>query len=125
MAKRIFKTERLKQIVKNIAEDFRFSHETDEYALLFYEADTKGEVRGAQIEQMIEYLETGIKELENTIGWRQEFLEQNPRADEIAMMENLKTIEEEYRDLLGFLKNDNFNQESGIKILQRKRRSVQ
>ena len=56
MAKRVIKDERSKTIVRNIAEDFRFSHETGDYALLFYKADTEGIIRGADIDSMIEYL---------------------------------------------------------------------
>jgi hypothetical protein len=44
MSKRIIKGERIKAIIHDIAEDFRFSHETGEYALLFYKADTQGVV---------------------------------------------------------------------------------
>ena len=104
MAKRIFKSDRIKSIIKNIAEDFRFSGETDDYALLFYRADTQGQISGKEIDEMIEYVETGLAELKNNISWREEYLSENPGADEIKMMDNLKTIEEEYVDLLAFLK---------------------
>lgn len=104
MAKRIIKDERIKAIVHNIAEDFRFSHETGDYALLFYKADTEGLLRGADIEAMIEYLSTGLVELQNNIQWRREFLSENPGVDEMRMLENLGVIEKEYIDLLEFLR---------------------
>jgi len=104
MAKRIIKDERIKNIIKNIAEDFRFSGEMGDYALLFYKADTEGAVRGKEIDDMIEYVTTGLEELKNNIQWRQEFLSENAEIGEMKMLENLKTIEEEYLDLLAFLK---------------------
>ncbi|MCK9373166.1 MAG: hypothetical protein M0P91_08205 [Sulfuricurvum sp.] len=104
MAKRIVKDERIKVIIHNIAEDFRFSHETGDYALLFYQADTEGVIRGAQIDQMAEYLSTGLAELQDNIQWRREFLSENPGMDEVKMLENLSIIEKEYIDLLAFLR---------------------
>ena len=103
MAKRIIKTERIKTIINNIAEDFRFSNEMGDYALLFYKAQTQGVVSGKDIDDMIEYVTTGLEELKNNIEWRQEYLAENAGADEMKMLENLKTIEEEYVDLLAFL----------------------
>ncbi len=104
MAKRVIKDERIKSIVRNIAEDFRFSHETGDYALLFYRADTDGVIRGADIDVMIEYLSTGLAELQENIEWRREFLSENPGIDEMRMLENLGVIEKEYIDLLAFLR---------------------
>ena len=103
MAKRLFKNERIKQIVHNIAEDFRFSGEVDEYALLFYKADTEGGISGADIAKMLEYVTTGLSELKDNIAWREEFLSENAGFDEMKMLENLKTIEEEYIELKSFL----------------------
>ncbi len=103
MAKRVFKDERIKQIVKNIADDFRFSGEADNYALLFYKADSEGVVRGKEIDEMLEYVSTGLDELKDTIAWRQEFLSDNAGFDEIKMLENLKNIEDEYRELKAYL----------------------
>lgn len=103
MAKRVLKDERIRQIVKNIAEDFRFSGEADGFALLFYRADTEGVVRGKDIDEMLEYVTTGLAELKNNIAWRQEFMSENAGFDEIKMLENLKTIEEEYIELKAFL----------------------
>jgi hypothetical protein len=104
MSKRIIKGERIKAIIHDIAQDFRFSHETGDYALLFYQADTEGVIRGAQIDQMVEYLETGLKELQDNIQWRREFLSDNPQIDEVRMLENLGIIEKEYLELLEFLR---------------------
>lgn len=104
MAKRILKEDRIKAIVKNIAEDFRFSQEMGEYALLFYKADTEGIIRGKEIDDMIEYITTGLAELQDSIGWRQQFLSENAQIEEMKMLDNLKTIEEEYIELLAFLK---------------------
>lgn len=103
MSKRIIKNERIKAIIHDIAEDFRFSHETGDYALLFYKADTEGVVKGAEIDQMVEYLTTGLKELQDNMQWRREFLSDNPQIDEVRMLENLGVIEKEYIELLEFL----------------------
>lgn len=104
MAKRIIKSERIKSIVGNIAEDFRYSNEMGDYALLFYKAQTQGVISGKEIDDMIEYVSTGLEELQNNIEWRREYLAENPAADEMKMLDTLQTIEEEYRDLLEFLK---------------------
>lgn len=104
MAKRIFKSERIKSIIKNIADDFRFSQEIDEHALLFYKADTEGAISGKDIDDMNYYLTTGLEELKNNIQWRQEYLSENAGMDEIKLLENMKTIEEEYVELQEFLK---------------------
>ncbi|MDP1783921.1 MAG: hypothetical protein Q8K81_00665 [Sulfuricurvum sp.] len=104
MSKRIIKGERIKAIIHDIAEDFRFSHETGDYALLFYKADTEGLVRGTEIDEMVEYLTTGLKELQDNIQWRREFLSDNPQIDEVRMLENLGVIEKEYIELLEFLR---------------------
>ncbi len=103
MSKRVIKGERIKAIIHNIAEDFRFSGEMGDFPLLFYKADTEGVLRGAEIDQMTEYLTTGLKELQDNIQWRREFLSENPGIDEIRMLESLGTIEKEYIELLEFL----------------------
>lgn len=103
MSKRVIKGERIKGIIHDIADDFRFSNETGEYALLFYEVDMQGVVRGRQIDMMIEYLRTGLKELQENMQWRREFLNDNPQMDEERMLENLGVIEKEYLELLEFL----------------------
>ncbi|MCD6259636.1 MAG: hypothetical protein J7J31_08565 [Helicobacteraceae bacterium] len=104
MAKREFKNKRIKQIIKNIAEDFRYSNEMGEYALLFYKADSNGMINGAEIDQMLEYVTTGLEELSKNIEWREEFLKENAGVDELKMLQNMKTIEEEYIELRDFLK---------------------
>lgn len=104
MAKRIIKDGRIREIIHNIAEDFRFSNELGDYALMFYKADTDAIIRGSDIDMMIEYLSEGLKELQDTIEYRREFLEQNPQSDEIKLLENLSTIEKEYIELLEFLR---------------------
>lgn len=104
MSKRIIKEERIKTIVHNIAEDFRFSGEMGNFPLLFYKADTQGILRGAEIDQMIEYLSTGLKELQDNIQWRKEFLSENPAIEEMRMLESLSVIEQEYIELLAFLR---------------------
>jgi hypothetical protein len=103
MSKRVIKGERIKAIIHNIAEDFRFSQEMGDYPLLFYKADTEGVIRGGEIDQMIEYLSTGLKELQDNIQWRREFLSENPGVDEMRMLESLSVIEKEYIELLEFL----------------------
>ncbi len=104
MSKRIIKDERIKTIVHNIAEDFRFSGEMGDFPLLFYKADTQGILRGAEIDQMIEYLSTGLKELQDNIQWRKEFLSENLAIEEMRMLESLSIIEQEYIELLAFLR---------------------
>lgn len=104
MSKRIIKGERIKAIIHNIAEDFRFSGEMGDFPLLFYKADTEGLLRGAEIDQMVEYLTTGLKELQDNIQWRREFLSENPAIDEIRMLDSLGVIEKEYIELLEFLR---------------------
>jgi hypothetical protein len=104
MAKREFKNKRIKQIVKNIADDFRFSQDMGEFALLFYKADGDGIISGGQIDKMLEYVTTGLEELSKNIQWREEFLKDNTGIDEIKMLQNMKTIEEEYIELRDFLK---------------------
>lgn len=100
----MIKEERIKTIVHNIAEDFRFSGEMGDFPLLFYKADTQGILRGAEIDQMIEYLSTGLKELQDTIQWRKEFLSENPAIEEMRILESLSVIEQEYLELLAFLR---------------------
>ncbi|MDP3466352.1 MAG: hypothetical protein Q8R86_11345 [Sulfuricurvum sp.] len=104
MSKRVIKGERIKAIVHNIAEDFRFSGEMGDFPLLFYKADTEGVLRGTEIDQMVEYLTTGLKELQDNIQWRREFLSENPGIDEIRMLDSLSGIEKEYIELLEFLR---------------------
>lgn len=104
MAKRLFKNARIKQIVHNIAEDFRFSGEVDSYALLFYKADSEGGVSGGDIDKMLEYVTTGLGELKDNIAWREQFMNENQGFDEIKMLENLRVIEEEYLELQAFLR---------------------
>ncbi len=103
MAKREFKNKRIQEIIKNIADDFRYSQEMGDYALLFYKADTEGMIHGAEISKMLEYVTTGLDELSKNIQWREEFLQENAGIDEIKMLQNMKTIEEEYLDLKQFL----------------------
>lgn len=104
MSKRVIKGERIKAIIHNIAEDFRFSGEMGDFPLLFYKADTEGILRGSEIDQIVEYLTTGLKELQDNIQWRREFLSENPGIDEIRMLDSLSGIEKEYIELLEFLK---------------------
>ena len=104
MAKRVIKDERIKIIIKSIAADFRFTQEMSDKAMLFYNAESSGIIKGRDIEDMIEYVETGLLELANNIAWKQQFLNENAGIDEMKLLDNMKTIEEEYIDLLSFLK---------------------
>jgi len=104
MAKIEFKNKRIKEIIKNIADDFRYSQEMDEYALLFYKADSDGMISGEQIDKMLKYVTTGLNELSKNIEWREEFLKDNTGIDAIRMIQNMKIIEEEYTELKEFLK---------------------
>ena len=104
MAKREFKNKRLKEIVKNIADDFRHSSEMGEYALLFYKADANGIIHGSEIDKMREYVLTGLDELGKNIEWRENFLAENGGVGELRMLQNMKIFEEEYMELQEFLK---------------------
>ena len=103
MAKKRFKSARLQEIIKNIASDFRFSGEIDEYALLFYKADESKEINGNEIDKMREYVTTGLEELQNSAEYKQSFMSENQGFNETQMLNNLKTIEREYQELLMFL----------------------
>jgi len=104
MANREFKDKRIRSIIKNIANDFRYSQEMDEYALLFYKADNDGMISGTQIAKMLEYVTTGLDELSKNIKWREKFLKDKSGIETIKMIQNMKTIEEEYTELKEFLK---------------------
>jgi hypothetical protein len=60
-------------------------------------------IKGAEIDQMVEYLKTGLTEIQDNMQWRREFLSDNPQIDEVRMLENLGVIEKEYIELLEFL----------------------
>jgi len=100
MAKIILKKAKVKDAIHNIAQDFRFSGDVSESALMFYKADTDGELRGQNtIDKMVEYLETGLTQLKEdymSLIWRKGYLDDNPSADEIKVIDNLQTIEKEY-----------------------------
>ena len=61
-------------------------------------------LKGSEIDQMLNYVTTGLEELKDNIQWRQEYLSENTGTDEMKLLDNLKTIEEEYNELLEFLK---------------------
>ena len=103
MAKRIIKDERIKEIIKNIAADFRYTNELGDYALLFYKYENDDTIRGNDIDMMIEYVTTSMSELHNDPTWRQQHLAENPEQKESKVLENMFTIEQEYKDLLAFL----------------------
>lgn len=103
MAKRIIKDPRIKEIIKNIAADFRYTNELGEYALLFYKYENDDTIRGVDIDKMIEYVTVSMSELQNDLAWRQEHLTANPHHSEAKVLENMFIIEQEYRELLAFL----------------------
>ncbi len=103
MAKRVIKSDRIKEIIRNIAADFRFTNEVGEYALLFYKYENDDTIRGADIDKMVEYVTTSMAELQNDLEWRQEYLAENPQHPEAKVLENMYTIEQEYKELLEFL----------------------
>ena len=103
MAKRIIKDDRIKEIIKNISQDFRHSNELDDYALLFYKYENDDTIRGNDIDKMIEYCTTGLTELHKDLAWRQQYLGENPQMKETQLLENMFTIEQEYKELLAFL----------------------
>ena len=103
MAKRVIKTDRIKEIIKNIAADFRFTNELGDFALLFYKYENDDTIRGADIDKMIEYVTTSLSELHNAPEWRAQHLAENPEQKEAKVLENMFIIEQEYKDLLEFL----------------------
>lgn len=92
------------QAIANIAEDFRFSGELAEIPMMFYRIEAEGEIQDDHCPLLIEYLETGLAELERDLAWRREFLDQNAVIGEARMTQTLQTIGEEYRAVLKFLK---------------------
>lgn len=103
MAKRVIKEPKVKEAIHNIAEDFRYSNELGDIAQMFYTADAESVVRGSDIDKMKEYVETGLVELKQQIAWKEEFLKENPHADETRIIQNMKTIETEYTLISDFL----------------------
>ena len=107
MSKKVFKKDVVKNAIKNIAEDFRYSNDLSSSALIFYKADKDGKLQGEDITKMVEYLETGLKELKiefQKLEWRRDFMKDNPTVDEIKVVDNLKIIESEYLTILETLK---------------------
>ena len=86
MSKRVIKGEGLKRSFTILRKIF-VSQGDGRFPLLFYKADTEGLLRGAEIDQMVEYLTTGLKELQDNIQWRREFLSENAEISEIKMLE--------------------------------------
>ncbi len=103
MAKRVIKSDRIKEIIRNIAADFRFTNELGDFALLFYKYENDDTIRGADIDKMIEYVTTSLSELHNDPQWRAQYLADNPEHKEAKVLENMFIIEQEYKDLLEFL----------------------
>lgn len=104
MAKRVIKSDRIKEIIKNIAADFRYTNEVGDYALLFYRYDhEENTIRGQDIDMMIEYVTTSLSELHNDPQWRAQYLAENPDQKEAKVLENMFVIEQEYKELLEFL----------------------
>ena len=103
MAKRVIKSDRIREIIKNISADFRHTNELGDYALLFYKCENDDTIRGADIDMMLEYVMTSMAELKNDLAWRQEHLATNPQHSETRVLETMFTIEQEYKELLEFL----------------------
>lgn len=101
--KKEIQNNRIKEIIHNIAEDFRFSSEHEKYAQLFYAAEASGSLDKAMHTDMLEYIETSMKELKNDIAWKQKFLQENPEIEEERMLNTMKTIEKEYEELFTYL----------------------
>ncbi|MCH9812757.1 MAG: hypothetical protein K0U47_02310 [Epsilonproteobacteria bacterium] len=99
---------KIKEIIHNIAEDFRFSSEHEKYAQLFYAAEASGALDKTMHADMLEYIETSMKELKNDIAWKQKFLSENPEIEEERMLNTMKTIEQEYETLLTYLTMNGF-----------------
>ncbi|BDY13604.1 hypothetical protein [Hydrogenimonas cancrithermarum] len=96
--------EKILTIVHNIAEDFRYSGEYEKYAQLFYAVDATKTINDTAYEDMMEYLETSLRELQKDLAWRETFLSENPQIEERRLTETMQTIEQEYLTLLEYLK---------------------
>jgi hypothetical protein len=103
MAKRIIKSERIQEIINNIASDFRYTNEVGSYALLFYKYTQDNTIRANDIDMMLEYVTTSLSELHNAPEWRAQHLQDNPEQKETQVLENMFIIEQEYKELLEFL----------------------
>lgn len=101
--KKEIQNNRIKEIIHNIAEDFRFSSEHEKYAQLFYAAEAMGALDAKMHADMLEYVQTSMKELKKDIAWKEKFLEENPEIDEAQVLITMRTIEKEYEELLTYL----------------------
>jgi len=96
----------IRVVIKNIAEDFRYTNETDDYALLFYKIDTSGLFDQDEKKQMEEYCTTGLEELQNDPLWKKSLLDENPSFQEEHVLKNMRVIKAEYEMLLNYLSNN-------------------
>ncbi len=94
----------IKNIIHNIAEDFRYSGEYEKYAQLFYAVDATATINEKAYNDMMEYLQTSLEELRKDLAWRKEFLGENPQIQEQQLTQTMQTIEQEYLTLLDYLK---------------------
>jgi len=81
-----------------------FSGEYEKYAQLFYAVDATKTINDKAYDDMMEYLQTSLKELQRDLAWRKDFLSENPQIEEQRLTETMQTIEKEYLTLLDYLK---------------------
>jgi hypothetical protein len=94
---------RIREIIHNIAEDFRFSSEHEKYAQLFYAMDIEQYIDKKMHHDALEYIQTSKKELKESIDWQEKFMQNNPQVDKDKMLHTMKTIEKEYKELETYL----------------------
>lgn len=94
---------RIQEIIHNIAEDFRFSSEHEKYAQLFYAMDIEKYIDKKIHTDALEYIQTSKKELRDSIEWQEKFIQDNPQVDKEKMLDTMKIIEKEYKELETYL----------------------
>jgi|SaaInl8_200m_RNA_FD_contig_21_755940_length_794_multi_8_in_0_out_0_2 hypothetical protein len=102
MAKKVIKDDKIYEILKNIAEDFRYSNELADIPLMFYKIEQERVIRGNDIDKVIEYCTTGLDKLNNPNEIASYYAE-NVGIDQTKLDRNLDIFRAEYQDLLRFL----------------------
>jgi endonuclease IV len=98
------KNKKLKKVFNNISEDFKFSNDVGEYALLFYKIDTAGHIEEDDLPKVKEYVTTGL-ENQPSQAEVDEYLQSNPNVPREQVENNIQAIKEEYEYLLEFIES--------------------
>jgi hypothetical protein len=104
MSKKVIKDEKIYEILKNIAEDFRYSNELAEIPLMFYKIEQERVIRGNDIDKVIDYCTTGIDKLSNPHEVAS-YYDENVGIDKAKLDANLAVFRNEYETLLHFLQS--------------------